>query len=59
VIEVGNEYDVFVIDAFVTFETLNDRGLELAVADLVKTVCSFLPAHGLRFSRKRGVKSRC
>jgi hypothetical protein len=31
VIEVGDEYDAFVI-----FETLNDRGLELAVADLVK-----------------------
>jgi hypothetical protein len=31
VIEVGYEYDAFVI-----FETLNDRGLELAVADLVK-----------------------
>ena len=31
VIEVGDEYDAFVI-----FETLNDRGLALAVADLVK-----------------------
>lgn len=30
-IEVGDEYDAYVI-----FETLNDRGLELAVADLVK-----------------------
>ena len=31
VIEVGDESDAFII-----FETLNDRGLELAVADLVK-----------------------
>jgi hypothetical protein len=30
-IEVGDDYDAFVI-----FETLNDRGLELAVSDLVK-----------------------
>lgn len=42
VIEVGDEYDAFVI-----FETLNDRGLELAVADLVKNYLFSLAADRL------------
>ncbi len=47
-IEVGDESDAFVI-----FETLNDRGLELAVADLVKNyLFSLAGSHNIeRFKR--------
>jgi uncharacterized protein with ParB-like and HNH nuclease domain len=46
-IEVGDEYDAFVI-----FETLNDRGLELAVADLVKNYLFSLAAERLDAFKK-------
>ncbi|MBV6506054.1 MAG: hypothetical protein ILNGONEN_01623 [Syntrophorhabdaceae bacterium] len=46
-IEVGDESDAFVI-----FETLNDRGLELAVSDLVKNyLFSFAGANLERFKK--------
>ena len=47
VIEVGDEYDAFVI-----FETLNDRGLELAVADLVKNYLFSLAGERLEAFKK-------
>ena len=47
VIEVGDESDAFVI-----FETLNDRGLELAVSDLVKNYLFSLAGNNIdRFKR--------
>lgn len=47
VIEVGDESDAYVI-----FETLNDRGLELAVSDLVKNYLFSLAANHIdRFKR--------
>jgi hypothetical protein len=46
-IEVGDDYDAFVI-----FETLNDRGLELAVSDLVKNYLFSLAEERLESFKK-------
>ena len=44
VIEVGDESDAFII-----FETLNDRGLELAVSDLVKNYLFSVASNSLNY----------